>query len=253
MTFRNVVAVESTGSTNSDLIRALSDTPDDWPHLSVLVAHAQTEGRGRNGNSWQVPPGRALTCSVVLETDGLDATWAPLAVGLAVSDALAPWAHTRLKWPNDVVLDEPPVTWGFGRKIAGILCELHGTGRVVAGIGVNCLQTPDELPVPWAVSLAGVARTPPTPAEVLDAIGAALGRVWEEWAADPAALRRRYTQRSAVVGREVSVALPGGLTVRGTVSAVDDDGALVLETAGERRRIVAGDVVGLRPPTPDAM
>ena len=51
MAFSNIVRVESTGSTNSDLIRALSDNPEAWPHLSVLVAESQTEGRGRNGNA----------------------------------------------------------------------------------------------------------------------------------------------------------------------------------------------------------
>lgn len=248
MAFSNIVRVESTGSTNSDLIRALSDNPEAWPHLSVLVAESQTEGRGRNGNAWIAVPGQALTCSVVLDPDGIPPTWVPLAVGLAVSDALRPWVGTRLKWPNDVLLDEPPATWGFGRKIAGILCEMHPSGRVVAGIGVNCLQPAEGLPVPWAVSLRQVCADPPAPERVLDSLGPALAAVRSEWEADPAGVRARYAATSAIAGREVAVALPGGVGTRGTVHGFDDDGALLLATADGPQRVVAGDVLAVRPP-----
>lgn len=245
MTFSRVVRVESTGSTNSDLIRALSDNPDAWPHLSVLVADAQTEGRGRNGNVWSVPPGRALTCSVVLEPGPIPTTWVPLAVGLAVTQALAPWVNTLLKWPNDVVLDEPAASWGFGRKIGGILCELHPSGRVVAGIGINCRQSEAELPVPWAVSLQSAGLDAPAPADLLEALGEAIAAVWS--ISNPTDLHERYVKKSAVVGQEVEIALPGGDSVTGTVSGIDGGGALLLASRDGTLAVVAGDVFGVRP------
>lgn len=245
--FSHVVRVESTGSTNSDLIRALSDNPDAWSHLSVLVAESQTAGRGRNGNVWVSPPGQALTCSVVLEPGLVPVTWVPLAVGIAAADALRRWVPARLKWPNDLVLDEPPASWGFGRKVGGILCEVHPSGSVVAGIGINCLQREDNLPVPWAASLSGVITDAPQPREVLHELGVALAAVWDAWAADPAAVRARYAELSAVLGREVDVSFPGGESRRGLVAGFDDDGALLLTSFGGTERVMAGDVMGIRP------
>lgn len=250
MTIHHVVRVESTGSTNSDLMRALTDDPDAWHHLSVLVADVQTAGRGRNGNSWRAPAGCALTCSIVLDPGPIPATWVPLVAGLAVSDALAEWVPTRLKWPNDVVIDEEPSNWGFGRKIAGVLCELHPSGRVVAGIGVNCTQRPKELPVPWAASLASILPSPPDPDTVLNRLVATLDDVWRAWEAEPDEVRERYRAASAVIGREVAVALPGGTRVTGIISDIDDDGVLALITADGPERIVAGDVFQLRPASP---
>ncbi|MDU0349774.1 biotin--[acetyl-CoA-carboxylase] ligase, partial [Actinomyces sp. MRS3W] len=144
--FGRLLVVERTGSTNTDMRRALTGAdgtldPDSitaWPHLSALHALTQTAGRGRADHTWTTPPTGALTASVVLRprvpVDAL--AWLPLLAGLAVQQALAPQLNAawqvRTKWPNDVVAVPTTTTpdvaavpgWGRSRKLAGILTEL---------------------------------------------------------------------------------------------------------------------------------
>ena len=143
--WREVRVVEETGSTNADL---LSQARSGAGEGLVLVAEAQTSGRGRMGRRWISPPRRALTFSVLLRPAvpaGL-LGWVPLLAGVAVASALQRTAgvDARLKWPNDVLVD--------GAKIAGILAERWGNA-IVIGTGINVLQQRGELPVPTATSL----------------------------------------------------------------------------------------------------
>jgi BirA family transcriptional regulator, biotin operon repressor / biotin---[acetyl-CoA-carboxylase] ligase len=181
--WREVRVVEETGSTNADLLaQARSGAGEGL----VLVAEAQTSGRGRMGRRWISPPRRSLTFSVLLRPAvpaGL-LGWLPLLAGVAVASALQQTAgvDARLKWPNDVLVD--------GAKIAGILAE-RWSNAVVIGTGINVLQHRGELPVPTATSLlvaqgagsAGAGAAGPAEAGPAEARGA--GRV-EAWGAEPA-------------------------------------------------------------------
>src|SRR3954470_21079179 len=128
--------VAETGSTNADLL-AIPDAPD----RTVLVAGHQTAGRGRLDRTWDAPPSANLLTSILF-TDVPDEPAAlTRAVGIAAVDAVAAATGlaAKLKWPNDLVLDD--------RKLAGILAQRSPSGPVVVGIGLN---------VGWAP--AGAAR-----------------------------------------------------------------------------------------------
>src|SRR5215470_6491119 len=143
--WREVRVVEETGSTNADLLAKARSGADEG---LVLVAEAQTSGRGRMGRRWISPPRRALTFSVLLRPPVPPALlgWVPLLAGVAVASALERTAgvDARLKWPNDVLVGDA--------KLAGILAERWGDA-VVVGTGINGLQQRGELPVPTATSL----------------------------------------------------------------------------------------------------
>ncbi|MPS75276.1 MAG: biotin--[acetyl-CoA-carboxylase] ligase, partial [Microbacterium sp.] len=47
-----VQVVDTTDSTNADVVAAVTADPDAWPHLSVLVTTDQRAGRGRLDRSW---------------------------------------------------------------------------------------------------------------------------------------------------------------------------------------------------------
>ncbi len=70
-------------------------------------------------------------------------TWIPLAAAVAVAQYLNdswPGANVRIKWPNDL--------WINGKKAGGILCEGVGNSGgsfIVIGIGLNCVDSPDDL------------------------------------------------------------------------------------------------------------
>ena len=61
-----MVVVDSTGSTNADLLRAVTVEPKEWPDLSVLTAEYQTAARGRLDRSWEAPPLSSVSVSIVL-------------------------------------------------------------------------------------------------------------------------------------------------------------------------------------------
>jgi BirA family transcriptional regulator, biotin operon repressor / biotin---[acetyl-CoA-carboxylase] ligase len=268
--WREVRVVEETGSTNADL---LAEARSGAAEGLVLVAEAQTAGRGRMGRRWISPPRRALTFSVLLRPAvpaGL-LGWLPLLAGVAVASALERTAgvDARLKWPNDVLADDA--------KIAGILAERWG-GAVVVGTGINVLQQRGELPVPTATSLlaaqgsrAAVARAAKAaqvrgaePAErpadgadmrerLLIAVLDELARWYRAWLdqphpgdADGCGLRGEYLRRSATVGTPVTVMLPGGQNLAGTAAGIDTAGRLEIRTGTGLVQVSAGDVVHLR-------
>jgi BirA family biotin operon repressor/biotin-[acetyl-CoA-carboxylase] ligase len=104
---------------------------------TIVLADAQTVGRGRQGRAWSSPPGRGIWLTVILRPAAAPAGGA-LAVraGLACLDALRavhPGLAPRLKWPNDLMV--------LDRKAGGILCEARwASGRlawVAVGLGLN--------------------------------------------------------------------------------------------------------------------
>ena len=244
--WRAVEVTEVTGSTNADLLeRAAGGAPEG----TVLVAEAQTAGRGRMGRAWVSRPGAALTFSVLLRPVVVPPArrgWIPLLAGVAIASAVAAAAglDARLKWPNDVLVG--------GRKLAGILAE-QAAGAVVVGVGLNVSARRDELPIETATSLA-LEGAPGTGRQQL--LGAALGELerwylaWANGASpgdpDASGLRAEYRHRSVTLGRPVRVEFPGGDAARGTALDVDTEGRLVLQTAGDQLAVSAGDVVHLR-------
>ena len=245
--------VDRTGSTNADLAAAAPLGPVRAPDRSVLLAHHQDAGRGRRDRVWEARPAEGLTLSVLLRPDPVPLArwgWAPLMVGVALSLALEDDAlPVALKWPNDLLLGE---RW---EKAAGVLAEVvdggGGTSALVVGIGLNVATPRADLP-PGATSLAaeGIARGR---ADVLGDLLAVLASLDEDWRAadgDPgtAGLLHAYRETCATIGARVRVSLPGGRELHGDAVDVDDEGRLlVVDDAGVRTTVSAGDVVHVRP------
>ena len=191
-------------------------------HGTLVSARAQSAGRGRQGRTWSAPPGQALLVSLVLRT------WhrlLPLAAAVAVAETAGPEA--RIKWPNDVLLAD--------RKVAGILVEARPQERwAVVGIGLNVAVELEALPAELRETAGTLGLSPselePTLARLLRSLEAQLG------ASEPALLTA-YRERDALSGREVTWAAG-----EGRAAGVDEEGRLVVETAGGRVALDAGEV-----------
>ena len=117
-------------------------------HGTVLIAGAQSAGRGRLGRSFSSPAGMGVYLSVILRPGCKPEELMHLtcAAGLAACDGVnrAAGIHPEIKWANDLVFE--------GRKLGGILTELgidSATGTVayaIIGIGINCNQAPQDFP-----------------------------------------------------------------------------------------------------------
>ena len=255
---RTLVARAEVGSTNDEAWDALAvDAPDGM----IVVADAQTRGRGRAGRTWHTTPGKALALSVLLH-EGFDRrslALLPLAAGLAVAQALESLgAAPALKWPNDVLLG--------GRKVAGVLCESRRIrpapgyptsppGRqdapagardaAVVGVGVNVAQAGADFPPEIAetatsLALAGVETDRES---VAAAFLDALETLWTELReGGRAALLDAWSARADFWGRTVTVRAPAGV-LRGVARGLDPDGALALVLEdGTETVVLAGDL-----------
>jgi BirA family transcriptional regulator, biotin operon repressor / biotin---[acetyl-CoA-carboxylase] ligase len=242
--------VPSTNSLASEL--AESGAPEG----TVVIAHAQTRGRGRLGRAWHSPPGTGLYVSMVLRPAAFVRPGAPdvalltLGAGVGVAEGIASATGfvPALKWPNDLVTERlgPDGRRGF-RKLGGILAEASVSGSelayVVVGLGIN-LVTPaapdlrnqatsieEELgrPIDGEALLGAVLLT--LADAMLDLRRGRTVSVLERW---------RALSPSAS-GRGVEWQGPDGL-VRGTTAGIDASGALLIEQAGRRRAVGAGEV-----------
>jgi BirA family biotin operon repressor/biotin-[acetyl-CoA-carboxylase] ligase len=236
--------VAETGSTHVDLVAAAGRGAGEG---IVLVAEAQSGGRGRRGRSWISPPRAALTFSVLLRPATVPVArrgWVPLLTGVAIASALRAEAGVEawLKWPNDVLVHDA--------KLAGILAEQSGDA-IVVGAGINVSTARAELPATGATSLSLEGAAATDRGQLLATVLAQLEDQYLTWAlargdAGECGLREHYQRLCGTLGKTVRVALPGGTTIAGTAREVDDTGRLVIESAAGELAISAGDVVHVR-------
>lgn len=245
-----VRVVFATTSTNSELMRAVRS--EAGADRLLIVAEAQSAGRGRLGRRWASAPGASLTASFALRIErplaALDGV--TLACGLAVHSVLQ--AHdvpACLKWPNDLLVD--------GRKLAGILVEAHAIGNttaLVVGVGLNVASTASSGGVGASASMERIALEDcgwsPVDRNVVAArIALALDDHLAVFATKGfGAFTRRWNAADAFCDRLVTLGTDPGPSVNGIARGVDDRGALLLDVDGDRRRVIAGDL-SLRPVT----
>lgn len=224
------VHLASTDSTN-DRARELAEAGSSSG--TIVTAGEQSAGRGRHGRVWSAPARKALLFSAVLRPLDLEHALLPLAVPVAVCEAIESVAPVEcaIKWPNDVWIEEA--------KVAGVLIEARPPEWAVIGIGVNVSIEPHEFPgdLRWpATSIGGGASV----GAARDAVSAALGR-WVE--APEAETLREFRRRDALAGREIGWEGAGIDPGSGIAAGVDDRGNLVVEpAAGESIALGSGEV-----------
>lgn len=213
----------------------------------VLLAEFQTHGRGRRGRAWVAPPGGAICLSLswTFQQAPEDLGALGLAIGVCTLRALNEFdlPGVRLKWPNDILVDE--------RKLGGILIDLRaesaGPACVVIGLGVNVALGSDVLRKIAATGLpatdllaAGMER--PCRSALAAAVIASLLRGLPEFERHGLhSFVDEWHAADVLRGRAVEVQAANS-AVRGTARGIDAHGALLVETAQGVRRFISGDV-----------
>jgi len=215
---------------------------------AIVIADAQSGGKGRLGRSWISPSGVNLYLSVILRPS-VAAPVAPqlnLLAAVAVADAITEVCQLTptIKWPNDVLV--------AGKKVCGILAEMQTEAgelrAVILGIGVNINAPlsafPEELH-DKASSLLLVSGRTVDRSTFTASLLTHLEKYYVLWLEQGfAALRTAWEQyASEVLGKRIAVAAPEG-TVTGTALGLDTDGALLVrgEVDSVVHRLLAGDV-----------
>ena len=221
-----VRVINETASTQSDLANFINTGKAQSGE--VFIAEYQSAGRGRLDRSFIAPPKSSLLFSLYLENE-IDLTWLPLIAGIAICNVIS---ETKLKWPNDIQIDD--------KKCGGILAEKVANG-VIIGIGLNVYQVPDELPIPDATSLSQHGFTGNRD-QLLIAILQELGKLIRSWPGNKKQIKDRYLSLSSTIGKSVEATLPNGEIVSGIAKSITDSGELVI---GEQQ-INVGDIRHLR-------
>ena len=116
----------------------------------LVIADKQNAGRGRRGRDFYSPPGTGLYMSLamgnvqeVLKMAKVTAVAAVAVATAADETVFGGTDRTKIKWVNDIYLDE--------KKVCGILSEAfmpmedEGDGCVVVGIGINVKKWIDSI------------------------------------------------------------------------------------------------------------
>ena len=243
---RSLEVAWTVGSTNTELL-SRANPPNG--SSEVMLAEYQTAGRGRRGRAWLAPPGGAICLSLSWTFRDVPADLGALGLVIGVCELRALHelgvAGAKLKWPNDVLVDE--------RKLGGILIELRaesgGPACVVIGIGLNVAL---GAPLLAQIAETGIAATDLVTAGLVEpsrnAVAGALVdsciRGLLEFERD--GLRpfvENWRDADALQGKMVDVRGAVGEVTRGLARGVDLHGALLVETAEEGlKKFVSGDV-----------
>lgn len=212
----------------------------------VVLAEAQTSGRGRMGRRWESPSGVNIYCSVLLKPQ-IPPRQAPqltFLTAVATAETLRDLCglDARVKWPNDILVG--------GRKIAGLLNELSAETEqihaLVLGIGINVNMLAEQFPADLRYPATSVRIETGENHSRLPLVRFLLQRIdtlYAEYLAEGfAPLRLRWEGLFDLLDRQVEVDL-GPKVVTGIVGGLEPDGALKLFLPdGGVERILAGDV-----------
>ena len=217
---------------------------------TVVVAEAQSGGRGRLGRKWSSPGGVGIWTSIILRPaiPPRDAPKLTLLAAVTVATTLREEYEiaAEIKWPNDVVV--------AGRKICGALTELvaeqDAVRYVITSFGLNVNQTRSKFPAEVrdiATSIRIESGRKLDRPEVFRRVLREFDRQYLDFSeSDGGEILDRWRRLSGTLGKRVTVQLRDG-KIEGIAKDVENDGSLIIDVGGGSLQSVAyGDVTILR-------
>lgn len=237
-----------------DVIGSTNDAALEWSTQQatdnlLVVADAQTAGRGRMNRKWMTYPGSSLAFSLVLHPTPKElehfTLFSPLGA-LSIWSALSKYYNltAEIKWPNDILINR--------KKTAGILVEARWKSdhleSVVLGIGINI--APESVPLTTenlfpATCIEAENQCPIDRIELLHSILVELF-AWRPLIGSKLFLET-WNNHLAFSGEWVRIDQPMGQPIIGQITGINSEGKLTLKTQTEEIKSVAVGDVHLRP------
>ncbi len=233
---RKIIILDKTDSTNN---YAKELARQGEPSGTVVIAHMQTQGKGRLGRSFFSPMGTSIYMTVILRPDTEPEKISLLTPCTAVAAARAAdkicGINTKIKWVNDLYLN--------GKKFCGILTEstLKPDGRpdfAVVGIGLNVKSIKKIFPSELLEIVTSIEdetgkifSLDMLAAQILNELDILLLDF------DKARFIDEYRSRMCIIGCDVAV-LKNGVNYVGKAVGISDNAGLVVEYDNASRDIV---------------
>lgn len=219
-----IIFKEVTGSTNDDAREYAGFA--DW---AVVIADEQRTGRGRQGNSFYSPKGTGLYLSVAVSVPSENIFRVTPTVAVAVCKTLekCTGTHPKIKWVNDILIDN--------KKVCGILCEtVPGTGAIVIGVGINLTTEtfPEELTGIAGNVVKGFCNRNVIAAELITQLYTLLQNC---------DFIEEYRARSAVIGKTIRYK-ENNTWSDADALGIAENGGLIISEKGQIRTLTSGEI-----------
>ncbi|MBQ2663492.1 MAG: biotin--[Clostridia bacterium] len=206
---------------------------------SVFIAEVQNHGKGSRGRGWVSPRGTGIWHSILLKPDipPSEVSQITLVAGLAVCKAIGMGA--KIKWPNDIVIGT--------KKVCGILTEMSAetdmVHYVVCGIGINVNTENFDAEIKHRATSMYIESGEK---QIRNDIIARELNYFEYYykkflEGGLGAILDEYKENCVTIGRDVTVIYKKE-NVTGKAADIDENGALVVETADGTIRVTSGEV-----------
>ncbi len=239
---RNTLFLNETDSTN---IQAFRLADQGAVHGTVVVAESQTMGKGRLSRKWFTDPGNGLAVSMILRPQ-IQPILAPrltLVTAVALSEVLDSIGLNSymIKWPNDILINN--------KKAAGILSEMKANidyvEFVIIGMGININTDTSTLPDEIrdiACSISEELDSEVSRVKFLADFLNSFERCYDRFlSGDFAGILEKWIKKSGILNKQIKVTILEK-EIFGTVTSVNEDGNLILETDEGIKVINSGDI-----------
>ncbi|MHA1576568.1 MAG: biotin--[acetyl-CoA-carboxylase] ligase [Candidatus Thorarchaeota archaeon] len=245
-----LVVLKTTESTNEIAKSHLHTGSSD---VVVVISETQTSGKGRHDREWFSPKG-GLFMSIAIRNNLLRGNYplvgilAGCASAVVIRDLFS--ISVKVKWPNDIVVNE--------LKLGGILSELITEGDqvlgVVIGIGINQNIAIDEIPSEFRVQSTSILNEVghhTSIEQLISGIINAFDSRFDIFNAEESfdSIMSEWTKLCGTIGKTVQV-FPvdeSKPTITGRAIGINKDGDLiVVSDSGEQLLINSGEVQHLR-------
>lgn len=245
---------EETGSTNDDA-KLLAE--EGAAHMSAVCANRQTHARGRHYRNWQASEGNVHFSLIIRPQQGWprlsDLVFvSALAVRKAVADSILsdPSPQLKLKWPNDVLLND--------RKLAGILIETNGREAgtpdafMIIGVGINVVDHPRDTNTQYPpTDLHDAGYHECTRDALIPILHRSFEREINNWLTHGFSnVRQRYLSHAHNLNQTIRVGTSRDKAdyQQGIYQGIDEHGQLLLHLSdGTEKKLVTGDIIHHQP------